>query len=78
MMTKAQYEAKKYGTDASGETVEQWLERKRQEHQNREIANAQNPNIRGYYDGCEKCGVAESQGAMFTTIKGGFICDDCL
>jgi len=27
---------------------------------------------------CSKCGSAESDGAMFTTIQGSGICDDCI
>lgn len=27
---------------------------------------------------CRECGQYESDGAMFTTIRGGDICDDCL
>ena len=29
-------------------------------------------------EACSKCGCAESDGAMFTTLKGSGICDDCV
>lgn len=75
--TREEFMNKKYGT-IDEETVPQWLARKAQEKKQHQIAMAQDANIRGYYDGCTECGYAESQGAFFTTIKNGLVCDDCL
>ena len=77
--TRAEYELAQLESEGitllTVEEAEKWTAQKQQLQA---IQIAQDPTIRGFYDGCLSCNCDESQGAMFTTLKGGFICDDCV